>query len=139
MKTISAGFPLPYQCTSSGPPGADSRGCSCRRGRSWCGGTCGSSRRCWLRSCSQSPSLSLEKADWSGSRPASWGVLAAQRRTGDPAYSCIIVFILFLDGSRCDRFTSSIPSPVTHLPLTELISQSPQAQNLAYLEPNGSK
>lgn len=55
------------------------------------------------------------------------------------AHSCIIVFISFLDGSRCDHFASSIPPSVTHLQPTELIQRSPQEQNLAYLEPNGSK
>lgn len=57
-------FPAPYQCTTSGPLPAESRSYRCRLGQSWCGGTRGNSPHCWLHSCSQSPSLSLEKAAW---------------------------------------------------------------------------
>lgn len=60
-------FPVPYQCTTSDPLPAESQSYRCRLGQSWCGGTRGSSPRCWLHSCSQSPSLSLEKAAWLGS------------------------------------------------------------------------
>lgn len=54
-------FPLPYQCMSSGPPQAGSQSYRYRLGQSWCGGMHGNSHHCWLRSCSQSPFLSLEK------------------------------------------------------------------------------
>lgn len=54
-------FSVPYQCTTSGPLPAESQSYRCRLGQSWCGGTRGNSPHCWSHSCSQSPSLSLEK------------------------------------------------------------------------------